>query len=59
MFALLCEPYVSPSNLNNFILSELSFLKLLVQEVERMQLIYYIKLHALKKLPDTSLSREH
>ena len=41
-----------------YILSELSFLKLLVQEVEHMQFLLH-KAACTKKLPDTSLSREH
>ena len=69
-FALLCELYVSPSNLNNFILIKLisflmdsnffpicqSFLKLLVQEVEDMQFLLH-KAACTKKLPDTPLSK--
>ena len=39
-------------------LNELSFLKLLVQDVEHMQFLLH-KAACTKKLPDTSLSREH
>ena len=71
---LCCVNLCFPFNLNNFILSEfhrspfwwiqiffpicLSFFKLLIQEVGHMQFLLH-EAASTKKLPDTSLSREH